>query len=240
MENRDNITKVFNKVYLYNKSYSNMGVRQIESMNNILNIVGKYNDFIIPMGQSGDPPIQFEVMQGQNIETPTDIMEKMEEAAVNTIIPFEFVNATYQTDFATRFSMSNTRFLKSIYTRQRKTEKFFSKIYTKVYNYEFNENNTRIEILLPPPTYLTTNNNSQLIDNISQMADKIIELEMANESDEIKAEFKKLYVRQALSTYIDFTLVEKTKEQAKVNVEIDKEPATDENSDNNDMMDDSF
>ena len=28
-------------------------------------------------------------------------------------------------------------------------------------------------------------------------------------------------------------------EQAKVNVEIDKEPATDENSDNNDMMDDS-
>ena len=218
----------------------NMGIRQIESMNNILNIVGKYNDFIIPMGQSGDPPIQFEVMQGQNIETPTDIMEKMEEAAVNTIIPFEFVNATYQTDFATRFSMTNTRFLKSIYTRQRKTEKFFSKIYTKVYNYEFNENNTKIEILLPPPTYLTTNNNSQLIDNISQMADKIIELEMANESDEIKAEFKKLYVRQALSTYIDFTLVEKTKEQAKVNVEIDKEPATDENSDNNDMMDDSF
>ena len=225
---------------MYNKSYSNMGVRQIESMNNILNIVGKYNDFIIPMGQSGDPPIQFEVMQGQNIETPTDIMEKMEEAAINTIIPFEFVNATYQTDFATRFSMTNTRFLKSIYTRQRKTEKFFSKIYTKVYNYEFNENNTKIEILLPPPTYLTTNNNSQLIDNITQMADKIIELEMANESDEIKAEFKKLYVRQALSTYIDFTLVEKTKEQAKVNVEIDKEPATDENSDNNDMMDDSF
>lgn len=31
----------------------NMGMRQIESMNNILNIVGKYNDYIIPLGQSG-------------------------------------------------------------------------------------------------------------------------------------------------------------------------------------------
>ena len=39
----------------------NMGMRQIESMNNILNIVGKYNDYIIPLGPSGDPPIQFEV-----------------------------------------------------------------------------------------------------------------------------------------------------------------------------------
>ncbi len=39
----------------------NMGMRQIESMNNILNIVGKYNDMIIPMGPSGDAPIQFEV-----------------------------------------------------------------------------------------------------------------------------------------------------------------------------------
>ena len=53
-----------------------MGMRQIESMNNILNIVGKYNDYIIPMGQSGDPPIQFEVMQGQDIQTPTEIMDK--------------------------------------------------------------------------------------------------------------------------------------------------------------------
>ena len=32
----------------------NMGMRQIESMNNILNIVGKYNDYIIPLGPSGE------------------------------------------------------------------------------------------------------------------------------------------------------------------------------------------
>ena len=130
----------------------NFGMRQIESMNNILNIVGKYNDYIIPVGPSGDPPINFEVMQGQNIETPTDLMDKMEEAAVNTIIPYEFVNATYQQDFATRFTMSNTRFLKSIYTRQRKVENFFSKIYTKIYNYEFGETNAIIKVTLPPPT----------------------------------------------------------------------------------------
>ena len=217
----------------------NMGMRQIESMNNILNIVGKYNDMIIPMGPSGDAPIQFEVMQGQQIETPTDIMEKMEEAAVNTIIPFEFVNSTYQQDFATRFTMSNTRFLKTIYTRQRKTEKFFSKIYTKIYNYEFGENIKEIEIILPPPTYLISTNNSQLIDNINQMADKIIESEMDSESDEIKQEWKRLYLRDNLSTYIDFDRVERLVELARLNVEAKKNPAADD-GEMADVMDDEF
>ena len=214
----------------------NMGMRQIESMNNILNIVGKYNDYIIPMGPSGDPPIQFEVMPGQNIETPTELMDKMEEAAVNTIMPFEFVNSTYQQDFATRFTMSNTRFLKSIFTRQRKTEKFFSRIYSRIYNFEFNEN-MEIEVVLPPPTFLTMNNNSQLIDNISQMADKIIEAELSEEEENIKQEFKKLYLRQNLATYIDFNMVERLKTQAKVNVEVEKDPAVAQD-DTSDMLDD--
>ena len=217
----------------------NFGMRQIESMNNILNIVGKYNDYIIPLGPSGDPPIQFEVMQGQQIETPTDIMEKMEEAAINTVIPFEFVNATYQQDFATRFTMSNTRFLKSIFTRQRKTEKFFSKIYTKIYNYEFGETYNKIEVILPPPTYLTTTNNSQLIDNINQMADKIIESEMDGESDEVKQEWKRLYLRDNLSTYIDFDRVERLRELARVNVEAAKNPAA-EDGEMADVMDDDY
>ena len=160
-----------------------MGMRQIESINNILNIVGKYNDLIIPLGPSGDPPVSMEIMQGQDINTPTEIMDKMEEAAINPIVPMEFVNSTMQQDFAIRYTMSNTRFLKTIYTRQRKTQKFFSKIYTKIYNYEFGETNKIIEIMLPPPTYLTAQNNAQLIDNISQIADKIIDTDMAGDDD---------------------------------------------------------
>lgn len=216
----------------------NLGMRQIESMNNILNIVGKYNDYIIPVGASGDSPVQFEVMSGQNIETPTDIMEKMEESAVNTIIPFEFVNSTYQQDFATRFTMSNTRFLKSIYTRQRKTQKFFSKIYTRIYNYEYGDNIYMIDVILPPPTYLTMTNNSQLIDNINSMAEKIIEAELTDEEDEIKNEFKRLYLRENLGTYIDYVAVNRLIETSKVNVEAKKVPSVDENDDVNSVMDD--
>ena len=218
----------------------NMGVRQIESMQNILNVIGKFNDLIIPLGPSGDPPVQFEIMQGQDIQTPTELMDKMEEAAINTIMPMEFVNSTYQIDFATRFSASNNRFLRTLYTRQRKTEKFFSKIYTKVYNYEFGEHFAKIEIILPPPTYLTTSNNSQLIDNINQMADKIIESDFDTEPDEVKQEFKKLYLKDNLNTYIDYDRVERLKQNARVNVEISKKPATEDGEDVNDAMEDEY
>lgn len=220
----------------------NLGIRQIESMNNILNIVGRYNDYIIPIGPSGDPPIQFDIMQGQDIQTPTDLMEKMEEAAVNTIMPIELVNGTYQQDFATRYTMSNTRFLRTIFTRQRKTENFFEKIYTRVYNYEYGTNYSNIKITLPPPLFLILQNNAQLVDNVSQMADKIADLEMTAETDEeIKPEFKKLYIRKNLSNYLDYSMIDRLISQAKVNVESAKIPAVEESDDNpEDMMDDSL
>lgn len=206
----------------------NMGMRQIESMNNILNIVGKYNDFIIPEGPSGDPPIRIETIPGQDIQSPTEIMDKMEEAAINPVLPIEFVNSSMQQDFAIRYTMSNTRFVKSIYTRQRDTERWISKIFTKIYNYEFNESNSKITVMLPPPTFLTAQNNSQLLDNISQLCDKIVDTQMANESEEVKMEFKKIYIRDMLSTYIDYDNIDRMLELAKLNIEADKEPAASE------------
>ena len=226
---------MMNTVYQIKKG--NLGMRQIESMNSILNIVGQYNDHIIPVGPSGDPPIQFEVMQGQDIQTPTDLMEKMEETAINTIMPFELVNATYNQDFATRFTMSNTRFLKDIYTRQRKTQRFASLMYTKIYNYEFDENNVYIEIQLPPPTYLTVTNTTQIIDNATQLADKEVELEMPNESDEIKNEYKRLRIRYLLGGYMDYDLIDKQVDLAKVNVAANqKAPAEDGKEDMGEYM----
>ena len=213
-----------------------MGMRQIESMNNILNIVGRYNDYIIPQGPSGEPPIQFEIMPGQDIQTPTDIMDKMEESAINPIMPYEFINSVMQQDFATRFTMSNSRFLRTIFTRQNKTEIFATKMYTKIYNYEYDEHFQEITIVLPPPTYMVLQNNSQLLDNVQSMAEKISMTYLEGESDEVKAEFNKLYVRDALSTYIDYDKVERFIQAAKVNITANSTSATDDGAESDTYM----
>jgi hypothetical protein len=174
-------------------------------------------------------------------------MQQMEEAAVNTIMPFELVNATYQQDFATRYSMSNTRFLRNILARQRKTQKIFSDIYTPLYNYNYNETYPEIKVILPPPLFLVLQNVSNMMDNVTGMADKIAEIEITGEDeriDAVKTEFKKLYVRKNLSTYLSYDMIDRLIDQAKVAVKTQEKPAVEENPENdeeiNDVMDDSL
>ena len=86
------------------------------------------------------------------------------------------------------------------------------------------------------------NNNTQLFDNISQMADKIMESEMVDEEENIKMEWKRLYIRENLATYIDFDMVARLLDNAKINIQANKEPSTQNgdgvDSDVSDMVDD--
>ena len=196
----------------------NMGIRQLNNMNTIFNVIGKYNDHVIPMSQTGDAPIQFEVMQGQQIDTPTELMDRQEEAAVNsTDVPYEFVQSVNQVDYATRFTMSNSKFLRKVFKRQYVCQKHFSQIFRKLYNFEYNENETAIEILLPAPAFLTMTNSQQLLDNIKNFANAVAELEIID-NEELKPEFVRLLARNYLGSYIDFSVVEKLVVQAKHNI----------------------
>ena len=82
-------------------------------------------------------------------------------------------------------------------------------------------------------------NNQQLMDNITQQADKIIETELSQEEDDVKAEFKRIYTRNCLASYMDFSQIERFIETARVNVESRKEAQAEESdgSDESDMMD---
>lgn len=201
----------------------NMGMRQIQSMNSILNIVGKYNDHVIPVGQSGDAPIQFEVMQGQEINTPSELMDRFENLAVEgTDVPYEFVQSVNQVDYATRFTMSNSKFLRKVYKEQRICQEAFSYIFTKIYNYEYNENEHGIKVILPAPAFLTMTNSEQLVNNTKNFVNAIIESEIPNESDEVKAEFSKIMIRNYLGSYIDYTKVDDAITKARLNVNFNK------------------
>ena len=85
----------------------NFGIRQMESVNNILNIVGKFNDFVIPVGPSGDSPVSFDILSGQQFDFPTDAMDRLEESAIGPIgVPLEIVNSAMNMDFAIRYTMT--------------------------------------------------------------------------------------------------------------------------------------
>lgn len=213
---------------------SNFGVRQIENINNILNIIGRFNDYVIPVNQSGESPVQFEVMQGQQIEPPTEIMDKLEEQAINsTDVPLEVINARMSMDFATHYTMSNTRFLRKVIKRQSICEetRMYSGLITRIYNLEY-ERNDVLKLVLPTPLFLDVSNTSQIIQNVNDLCNNIAEAFLADEEDEtIKNKFIKKVKIDYLSTYINIDKMNEYLTNAKIEAVRDKNGSTDQQSD---------
>ena len=198
---------------------SNFNVRQIENINNILNIIGKFNDYVIPTSQSGDSPINFEVMPGQDIQPPTEIMDKLEEQAINsTDVPLDVINSRLSMDFATHYTMSNTRFLRKIVKRQGICEenRMYSGLLTRIYNLEYDKHEV-LRLELPMPLFLEISNTSQMIQNSQDLANNIAESFLADEEDEtVKSIFMKKVKLEYLGSFVNMSKLEEYLEQSKL------------------------
>ena len=183
----------------------------MESVNNILNIVGRFNDFVIPIGPDGDPPIRFDTQEGQNFDFPDGLLSHLEESAVNsTGVPLEIVNSSVTSDFAVRYTMTNAKMLRNVLKRQLKVETFLSEIFTKIYKFEFNEN-VELEVTLTPPVFLSATQGLQVFQAVTQYVDAIVEVEMNGEEDDAKQEFKKKLVRKFIPSYLSDDDIENIK-----------------------------
>lgn len=196
----------------------NFGVRQMESINNILGIIGRFNDMIVPVGPNGESPINSEIMPGQDIKTNDDFLATLEENAIGaTDVPLELVNAIKGIDYAVHYTMSNSKFLKVIYKDQTVCERVFSKLVTRIYNSEY-ECNDDLEVTLPAPTFLSMTNGSNLVENAKAYINAILEVEMATESDEMRATVARKLLRHFLPNHIDLDTFDKIKEEARAEI----------------------
>jgi len=200
----------------------NFGIRQMESINNILGVLGRFNDFVIPMGPSGDAPIVFDTMQGQQFDFPTELMQNLEESAVNsTEVSKEIVDSSTGMDFAVRYTMTNAKLLRSVLKIQSKVEAFCSELITKIYRFEYGENVDLI-VTLPRPAFLSMTQGTQLLNSAVQYAEAISDVEMANEADEAKSMFKKIIVRKIVPSYLTDEEITRIKEEIKLDKGVSK------------------
>ena len=143
------------------------------------------------------------------IPAQTELLEKLEEAAINaTGIPIELVNARLQLDFATKLTMSNTKFMRFIFKRQAKFETFLGNIMTDIYNTEQQNDADKVTVkcVLPSPIMFNVNNLNQILELVTQQAQAMADLVYADTNDqdvEIKKNiYKKHYVQFKLGTYL--------------------------------------
>lgn len=199
---------------------NNFNIRQIENMNSILNITGRFNDYLVPVGPSGDSPIQFEVIPSQEFNPYTELMEALEEMAINsTDVPLDQIQSRLSADYATQITQSNTKFLRHVYKRQSICEYYFSKILTKIYNYEYGTN-IEIKVELPTPLFLNMNNMQQIMSSTQEYVNSIANFEFGENLDDEKQAIKEIFVkkmmRKQLSTYIKVNEVERLINEAEM------------------------
>lgn len=193
---------------------SNFNIRQIENINQVLNIIGKFNDYIIPRGPNGDAPIDFEVMQGQDVNPQTELMQKLEEMAINpTDVPIELIQARQSVDYALTYTMSNSKFLRKVYHRQAQFQIPLSNIFTKLFNAEYNET-AKIYIKLPPPMFLSITNTDQLSNNINNLSQTITDIYFPVDNNDPYSDAKRNdmfnYTRKDfLKSFVNFDLYDK-------------------------------
>ena len=187
----------------------NFNIRQIENINNIIGIAGSLHDLLIPT-MAGDSPIQFEIMPGQKIDPPTDMLNSLEEMSINlTDVPLELIQARQSMDYAVHYTMTNAKFLKKVYNRQSAYAKFLSVIMTKIYDYEFNTND-KLQVTLPPPMFLNITNTNQIMQNTNEFTNNITQMWMGDETREnVKNAFMKKVNKYYLGSYLELDVLEK-------------------------------
>lgn len=149
------------------------------------------------------------------------------------------VNSTNQADYATRYVMQNSKFLRKVLKRQAITERIFTELFKRIYNFEYQENEYNIKIQLPPPLFLSSVNGLALINNVMEYAKALVEIEFPDgiaynekvEVEQLKAETLNLVARQMLSAYIDTNNLSQLREQALMNILAKKETEQSEGTD---------
>ena len=195
---------------------SNFGIRQIQSINNVLNLTGRFNDYIIPRGSDGQSPVEFEVMQGQQVDIKTELLNLLEESAINsTGVPLELIQSRQSPDYAMQLTMSNTKFLRFVYGRQSKFQQLLEPFLTKLYDIEYGSTD-RIKVTLPPPLFINVTNTNQLITNTSDFCNSLVEIVMGDSQDDIlKAKVSKKLKIYYLGSYINMPMINDIIENAK-------------------------
>lgn len=196
---------------------NNFNIRQLENMKNVLNIIGRFNDFVIPVGPSGDAPVQFEIMQGQNIDPQTDLMNSLEEQAVNAAdVPLELIQSRMSMDYAIQATMSNSRFLKHVNYWQAVCNRWHSNIYTMCYRNEFDDPIAQIKMELPKPSFLYITNTNQIMDNANSMAAVIAEITSNGMDDAERQEYSNNLRAEYIKAYIDQDMVKRIYNKTKL------------------------
>lgn len=172
--------------------------KSIMYYNNIQKVMSSstvFDDIFLPRSaESGKTPIDFDIIQGQNVDIPTDLLEMLEKICVDTTgLPLQLIQSSNDADFAKTYSMLNMKFLKNIVDLQVDINPSVTELLVKILLTYFEKDSDdyaiikSIEANLQSPINVQLSNSLEQMNNAKEYATTVAELKLgsSNENDKL-------------------------------------------------------
>ena len=207
----------------------NVTFNDLLSPNLVFNKFNRDGNIALPRAQNGDKLVEFEQMDGQNIEMSPEYEKELENMAIlGTGVPTVIMEYAGSADFAKQLVSANIKFAGRVASLQSDLEDATTLLYKKIcMNSGLSDaqktlvmENLKIE--LPRPRVLTNSNNGEYVQSIVQTAESIADVALGRDTIQdtekvpngLKIKEQLMYsITRDSAPFIDWDNVEKEKER---------------------------
>ena len=155
-----------------------ISIADLMDYSSIYGKIGTGRDVFMPVGESGERGIEFDVISGQQIDMHPELMDNLKQAYINgTGVPSVIMNYINEADFAKTLVMANAKQLRRVMNYQDSFNESITMMYRKILLYCTDMNEADIEnfyYTLQRPKSLPNTNLADTIGYGDQILDTII------------------------------------------------------------------
>jgi hypothetical protein len=144
----------------------------------LINKVGNGSEMYVPVGRSGERPVETEILSGQEVQLNSDLLEMLKNSYIlGTGVPAAIVNYLNEAEFAKVVEQNNTKFNGRVVNYQLDFNSGITNMYKKILKWSTNippQLIDNFEFVLQPPKTVATNAKSEAINGFNQLADFLV------------------------------------------------------------------
>lgn len=196
------------------KQERNINLMDLFSYTTLIRKVGNGAELYIPTGRSGERGIETEILQGQDVQLNTELMEQLRKQYIlGTGVPDAIMNYLNEADFAKSIELANTKFQGRVTSHQLDFNRCLTQLYRMLAKYSTKMEDSDIAKLtytLDPPKFNNNNVKSDMINSFNTLADFAVSLFFSQEdqNDPEKADIISIFKKKLIPGYLSVVDVE--------------------------------
>ena len=229
------------------KQNKQINLMDLMSYSSVIQKVGRGLEQYIPTGRSNERGIETEILQGQDVQLNTELMEMLKTSYIlGTGVPSAIMNYLNEADFAKSIETANTRFQGRVISAQLDFNDSITQLYKKLCKYSTNMTDDEIfqmEYVLTPPKFANNNTKQDALNAFDAIKNFFLNLYIGDQKlndpayEPIVKEFTRLLARENLPS-LNFDAADKLYEKAQLKAKERELNPENKNTDNIDNLTD--